>query len=830
MLERLGGQQYLPLGECYFWDPAILWLQAASDVLIALAFLAVSISILLLVRRGKGDVPYRWMFVLFALFIAACAVTRFIEAWSLWEPTHWMPGIFKAMAAVAAIGTVVALPPLLPSVLRTLRSARVSERRRGELEAAHHDLQALFERLKESERARTEVFANVSHELRTPLSLILGPAQAILADPSLPYEWRRSLRTVVRNARLLEKHVSDLLLVAKGETGEVELTPSYAAIDLAELVRRAAANFDALAIQRSMVFEVDASAEVIGEVDSDAIERVVINLLSNAFKFTPDGGVIRCSLAHADGDWVRISVADSGPGIPEAMRDAIFERFRQVDSSSTRSHGGFGLGLAIVRAFVEMHGGSIRVGSAEVGGALFVVELPLFAPPGHAVARTRAIHPIDEEIVTADLKIDLEEVLSSTERTSETATILVVEDNHDMNRFITSTLEPEYRTIAAYDGRSGFVRAAADLPDLIVTDVMMPGMSGQDLLARLRCEESLALIPVLVVSARDDAELRTQMLHDGAQDYLIKPFVAEELRVRVRNLVTAKRARDLLSREVSSQRQDLESLARSVAIHRGDLEAALEATQIARKMAEQASGMKSNLLRMMSHELRTPVTAVQLQLALLERNTAEMTEEQRGALARVHRALRRLLDLIETALEYARIESGRFEIRRSEFSLVEMIEEVIAEFQPHAEMKDIQLSVSMAEPVPPLDTDRRLLRLIAVNLIGNAVKFTQQGGVEVRLKHDGRRHLLVVEDSGPGIPPELHDEVFEPFKQVGDIRWREGAGSGLGLALVKDMVHALGGSIRLDSRGEGSGSVFTVYIPPAEIVAEERSASQALPQ
>jgi signal transduction histidine kinase len=801
-------------------------LRGATDVLIALAFLAVAISTLVLVRRGKEDLPRRWMFLLFALFMICCAVARILDAWTLVEPAYTISGVVLGATMVAAIATVIAMPRLLGAILTTVRAARLSEDRRSELELAHRDLQAVIERLKESERARSEVFANVSHELRTPLSLILGPAQSMLEQSDLSPEWRRALRTVVRNARLLEKHVGDLLMLAKGETGEVELKPSYVDVDLADLVRRTAANFDVVSAQREIQFFLDVPPRLSAELDRDAIERVLINLLSNAFKFTPERGRIRCSLSIGSQGRARISVGDSGPGIPENMRQVVFERFRQVDSSATRLFGGFGLGLAIVRSFVEMHGGTVHIDTAPEGGALFVVELPLKAPAGEQVTHVRPSAPIDEEIVTADLKIDFDDPPTAPGVPREKPKILVVEDNRDMNRFITSSLEPEYRTVSAYDGRSGLQKATRERPDLIVTDVMMPHMSGDDFVRRLRSLDALSQIPILVVSARDDSDLRTTMLKDGAQDYLTKPFVAEELRARVRNLVTAKRARDLLSVEVSNQRMDLEAMARNVASHRRDLEMALDETQIARKMAEQASGMKSNLLRMMSHELRTPVTAVQLQLALFERNSAALTEGQKTAIARVNRALQRLLDLIETALEYARIESGRFEIRRSRFSLAELVDEVIADFSAHAEMKSISLSASAEPSLPLLESDRTLLRLVTVNLVGNAVKFTQEGRVEVRLLHDGSQHVLIVSDSGPGIPPDLHDEVFEPFKQVGDIRRREGTGSGLGLALVKEMVQAIGGSIELQSMGEGSGSTFIVHIPPAGRIAASRSSAQ----
>lgn len=808
--------RYLPHGHCYFWEPGLVYLHVASDGLIALAYLAISTTLVILVRRARGEIPFGWLVLSFGLFIVFCGFTHLMEIWTLYEGRYWLSGTVKALTAAASVTTAVALPLFAPNVLAMIRSARMSERRRADLEATHADLHTLFERLKESERARSEVFANVSHELRTPLALILGPARELYDDPTLDPQHRDLLATLIRNTRLLEKHVNDILLVAKGETGEVDLTPAYEEVDLAVLVRQTAANFDAIAQQRRMRFEVVAPDVLLCEVDPNAIERVVINLLSNAFKFTPDEGCVRVATEVVDDDRVRISVGDSGPGIDREHRNAVFERFTQTDAGATRRHGGFGLGLAIVRSFVQMHSGEVSIGTAPEGGALLSVSLPRTAPLDRPVARSNSRSSLEPEVITADLVSEIRRESSTSGFGRDRPTVLIVEDNREMNDFIAATLAKSYRTVSAYDGRSGLHLATANPPDLIVTDVMMPSMSGDELVRTALATEELHHVPILVVSAREDAELRTTMLRGGARDFVTKPFAPAELRARVRSLVEQKRARDLLSQELDSHRLGLDALAGQVAIQSRRLKRALEETQVAREVAEQAARMKTNLLRMMAHELRTPVAALQLQLTLLERSTPPLSQEQESILGRIRRGTQRLLELIETVLEYARIEAGRFELHVSSFSLSAVVQEVADDLAPHASQKALALEIEAPE-LPPLRSDEGLVRLIAVNLIGNAVKFTNEGGVSVRVDYDSGRHKLTVADTGPGIPPGMEKEVFEPFKQADDVLLRSGPGSGLGLALVKEMVRALGGEIRLTS---GNGATFSVFLPSSDEAPE----------
>jgi len=261
----------------------------------------------------------------------------------------------------------------------TLELERRVEARTGELEAANHDLALLYERAKALDHMKTRFFANVSHDLRTPLTLILGPTSALLASDSLDKEARARLEVVERNARILLRQINDLLDVAKLDAGK--LTANYATANLTRLLRLTASSFEALAAERRITLSIDTPPALPAQVDAEKLQRIVINLLANAFKFTPDGGTITCRLRTGGGS-ARVIVEDSGPGVPLSLRESIFEPFHQGDETIAQRSGGVGLGLAIVKEFVELLGGGVVVGDALGDGACFEVTISILAPPG----------------------------------------------------------------------------------------------------------------------------------------------------------------------------------------------------------------------------------------------------------------------------------------------------------------------------------------------------------------------------------------------------------------------------------------------------------------
>lgn len=413
------------------------------------------------------------------------------------------------------------------------RSREVAEAS-AQLKSANNELDRLYQRTLELDELKTRFFANVSHELRTPLTLILGPLAGLLKSNNLSEHERHSIAVVQRNARLLHRQVDNLLDLAKLDAGRMEL--NYVTFDLARLVRVMASHFDTVAADRRIRYSMFAPPTLEIQADEEKCQRVLLNLLSNAFKFVADGGAIYLRVEEEAGDaWIQVS--DDGPGVPESMRQQVFERFRQVDDGTERRRGGTGLGLAIAREFVSLHAGAISVSQATLGGALFSIRLPLLAPAGvpvaeHVGAPLDPLAPFIEETRLAPTAAAPES------SPNDAPLILVVEDNPDMNAFIAASLAGPYRVARAHDGKAGLEMALDLLPSLILSDVMMPGMSGDRLVENIRRYPQLDDTPIVMLTAKADDDLRSKLLRHGVQDYIYKPFSTEELQARLASLLS----------------------------------------------------------------------------------------------------------------------------------------------------------------------------------------------------------------------------------------------------------------------------------------------------
>jgi PAS domain S-box-containing protein len=448
----------------------------------------------------------------------------------------------------------------------------ITEKKAQEREIAQKniELQGLLERIRELDEIKTQFFANVSHELRTPLALILGPAQRLIDDDGTQalQERRESAEVIVRSARMLLKHVNDLLDISKLEAGKLKI--ELVDTDVAALVRFLASHFSVLAAERGIDYAVDADETCLAAVDADKLQRVLMNLLANAFKFVPAGGRVRCTLKTSPRE-LTLSVDDSGPGVEPNLRRAIFERFRQGDGGINRRVGGTGLGLAIAQEFVEMHKGRIEVLDSELGGATFQVTIPLnrlSADPGAPIAPAASIDRallsgLIHELQPADTQRpraaaherDARAPVSASAPNKQRPRVLVVEDNLDMNRFIQQCLERDYEVICAFDGREGLEKALHLRPMLVVSDIMMPHVSGVEMIEQMRKLPELRELPILLLSAKADEELMVKLLDEGAHDFIVKPFSEKDLLVRVRNLVVTLQAREQTALALTREQQ-----------------------------------------------------------------------------------------------------------------------------------------------------------------------------------------------------------------------------------------------------------------------------------
>jgi len=384
--------------------------------------------------------------------------------------------------------------------------------------------------LAEIDRAKTVFFSNVSHEFRTPLTLLLGPLEDELADPAseMPPAGRDRLRIAHRNALRLLKLVNTLLDFARIEAGRLQA--EFVPTDLAALTSDLAGNFRSACAQAGLAFTVDCPP--LGravDVDRDMWEKIVLNLLSNAFKFTLEGG-IAVELKEGEG-WAELVVRDTGAGIPGEEVPRVFERFHRIRNTPGRTHEGAGIGLALTRELVALHGGTIQVESTPGRGSAFTVRIP----SGAAAAPVSYRRP---ESQAARLYLEEASQWLPAETPAPAAPgrprILLADDNADMRAYVLRLLADDYEVEAVPDGAAALAAVRREPPMVVLSDIMMPRLDGFGLLRELRADEALSTIPVILLSARAGEEERIRGLALGAADYLTKPFTARELRARVR--------------------------------------------------------------------------------------------------------------------------------------------------------------------------------------------------------------------------------------------------------------------------------------------------------
>jgi PAS domain S-box-containing protein len=417
--------------------------------------------------------------------------------------------------------------------------------------------------LAELDRAKTQFFSNVSHEFRTPLTLILGPLEELLSSADLGTGVRGQVETVHRNGMRLLKLVNTLLDFSRIEAGRIEA--SFAPVDLAACTAEIASAFRSLFERAGLRLVVDGDdlAQPV-YVDRELWEKIVLNLVSNAFKFTLAGAVTVTIRPAPTGAAAELVVADTGIGIAEAELPRLFERFYRVESAQGRSYEGSGIGLTLVRELVELHGGSISVASRLGAGTAFTIRLPFGAahlPPD----RVRQIDARDADDTRRAMFLEeasgwLEPVPSAAAVRRPTADaakarVLLADDSADMRRYVGRLLLAEgYDVETAADGDAALRSARMRPPDLVLADVMMPRLDGLALLQALRADALTANTPVILLSARAGEEAKVEGLRSGADDYLVKPFAARELLARVQaaiRLAKVRRDADRVAREES---------------------------------------------------------------------------------------------------------------------------------------------------------------------------------------------------------------------------------------------------------------------------------------
>lgn len=693
---------------------------------------------------------------------------------------------------------------------------------------SYEEEQRRAEQLAELDRAKTAFFSNVSHEFRTPLTLMLGPLRDLLAqskDPLSPAV-QEQLELVSRNGERLLRLVNTLLDFSRIEAGRMRAV--YQPTDLAHFTSGLASTFRSVIEKAGLRLAVD--CREIGEpvyVDCDLWEKIVMNLLSNAFKFTFEGE-IAVSLERA-GREAELRVVDTGSGIPPEELPRLFERFHRVANARGRTFEGSGIGLALTEELVKLHGGSIQVKSAVGRGTAFTVRIPLgqdhlpqkqvdgsraqaYSLGGAAAFAEEALRWIPDGIGNQDCMAASKELTPARPPDSRAvaprARVLLADDNSDMRQYLARILEDEHDVEAVADGQAALEAVRARPPDLVLSDIMMPGLDGFELLKALRADKQLKAIPIILLSARAGEESRVEGIDAGADDYLVKPFSARELLARVRTHIDLARAR----REAEEALRALaESLEAQVRERTRDLEQR-NAELLAQ--SDQVRELSARLLRAQDEERRR--MARELHDTAGQTLTVLSIEESRIA----QRVKRELPDLSQSVAELQEItvQLSR-EIRTASYLLhPPLLDEsgLSGALRWYVEgltaRSGIQIDLQVAPDFGrlPAEVELSIFRVIQESLT-NIHRHSASPDAAIRVARHEDHICVRVEDHGKGISPE---RLFEIQSQ----------GGGVGIRGMRERLRQLRGEISIESSGAGTQIIARLPVFHAPLASEETPA------
>jgi signal transduction histidine kinase/CheY-like chemotaxis protein len=551
LADKFNEDGFMPHGHCYLWTPDLLWTYVLSDAMIGLAYYTIPVAMLYFVRK-RSDLQFSWIFVCFSIFIFACGTTHFLAIWTIWHPNYWLDALLKAATAAVSVVTAVLLWPLVPKALKIPsmhqlnqalqdRERELAERKRvetalvalneslelrvaertAEVLAAQREVNELLlkERAgrKEAERVnlmKDEFLLTLSHELRTPLNSIFGWTQILDSNCGDAAIVRKGIEVIDRNVRLQTRLIDELLDLSSIVSGKIRL--DMQPVELVAVIGAAVESIIPAAESKNIALECVAEpATPLISGDPARLQQVLWNLLTNAVKFTPRDGKICLQLEQAGADMV-LTIADNGEGVPEDFLPFVFERFSQADSSTRRRHGGLGVGLAVAKNLIELHGGHISVSSAGPGqGTTFCISLPIRV---RNEAEARTVRPRGYDRAEAPTALPM----------LNGVRVLVVDDEPDARNVLQLMLQQQRAQASCAASVEEALAAVGDSdPHVVICDIGMPGQDGYDFIAALRARDDMRPVVALSAFARSDDRVRS--LQAGFQSHLAKPVDPAEL-------------------------------------------------------------------------------------------------------------------------------------------------------------------------------------------------------------------------------------------------------------------------------------------------------------
>jgi len=700
---------------------------------------------------------------------------------------------------------------------------------RKEVEDARGQLEATNKQLSELDEAKTRFFANISHELRTPLTVMIGLTER-LSDrfkPTAEKEVKDMLAMTEHNGLRLLKLIDDLLDLVRFDTGHADL--KLQSTEVGAMLDGLMQSMRHLADQNGVVLEWQSMGPQ-GHVllDRDKIEKVLLNLTINAIKFTPAGGRIDVD-AVRDGDKLKLSVADTGVGISTEVLPRIFERFWQVDSSSTRKFQGAGIGLALVRSLVETMGGVIDAKSTVGVGTRFEVQLPVQASEANAAVSNTEVNGAEggkhiEELhrraaLSAARPADAGEVNVAPRGVGRsTATtrplVLVADDEPDMRRFLVMQLD-NVDVLEARDGAEALALAKQHVPVLALVDHMMPEMDGVEVCRGIRDNYATREMPIIMLTARADEQTKLQALDAGASDFLTKPFSSSELVLRLRNQLA-----------MAAIRRELADLNREL----GAAMEKLKENEVLLVRNEKLSGL-GQMSAGIIHEINNPLNYARAGLHALnsfKRSLpADDHEDYAEIVGDISEGVERVAQIVADLRQFTR-DDNRILGEADMANVIERSRRLVS----HQLGDKVAFNYKGPEKAPATGNGNQLVQVF-VNLFQNAVDAIQQrieekggdpGRIDVNLRAAAGGWEVTVWDNGAGIPRDIIHKIYDPFFTSKDV----GKGMGLGLSITHQILNRHGAHIEVDTR-PGEFTCFTIFFSPPDPDADDGDADSETP-
>lgn len=678
--------------------------------------------------------------------------------------------------------------------------ARAAATLEAEVKRQTRELREQAERLREVDVQKTRFIQNVSHELRTPLTLILMPLEQLSARPELAGD--PNVEVAQRNTRRLLRLVNELLDFHKLSAGrrELHLQP----VRLRGFIDRCAEYVRVTCEQTQIALQVtgpELDSDLVALVEPDALEKIVFNYLSNALRFTPSGGRIELALSRQD-DRARISVSDTGPGISSEELGRLFEPFSQLDDGGAARGHGTGLGLALVKQLAQALGGAVGVDSERGRGSEFWVALPLSDASEAARARVDA-PPITPghlgELRAPEDRVGTDPADEQIIGPADAPLILIAEDQPEMRSLIRTVIAAAgYRTVTVRDGERALELAHRLRPDVIVSDWMMPLLTGPDLVRTIRADPELAPTPIVMLTAKSDDQSRIFGAEIGADGFVGKPFDARELSSTVRNLVALKAGERHIERMAAHLREERDALAR---------------TQEA----------KDDLARFIVHDLKNPLTIISGNLEFLM-DSAELSEDDQASVASSFVATESLMRMVMDLLDVSRAEDGELGARPSAVAASELFEDVAERMRRWLQRSGHELVVEPSTAT--VRADRGLLMRVLENLIDNAAKYSPPGPIVMDLTANPEDHVVRIADRGRPIADDQRERIFEKYHRLAGADSDAAAdrtSRGLGLVFCRLAARAHGGDVWVEM--SEAGNVFCVRLPRRDPEVSTEAAS-----